>query len=98
MGDATVSLSPKVSARVGGIRELTRLQFRERGAMQAEGGVHKNTSQAYVQDYWDPVNRVRSALNQQGVDGDRLVQDAGRTQVGFTKLVHALHQQNPALN
>ena len=61
-----------------GVDELLEIEhtaYREEDAMYAAG--HRFTAQAYITDYQQPVNRVRSYLNAGGESGESFVREAG---------------------
>jgi hypothetical protein len=90
-GDAKFSLpptgNPVIDAQRKGIR---RLAFRERGSMEAEGGVHAYTSRKYIEQYWNVAGAVRDELNKRGHNGEQMMKDAGRTMDGFRQVHKAL--------
>ncbi len=101
-GDAKFALpptgNPVIDAQRQGIR---RLAFRERDSMEAEGGIHKHTSQKYIEQYWNVTSAVRNELNNRGYNGKQMMQDAGRTMEGFRQVHKALVvdvMKNPGAN
>lgn len=100
-GDASFALPPTGNPTLDKHRNgIRRLMFREKDSMDAEGGIHANTSGKYVEEYWKPVEAIKSELNKRGENGDQLALQAARTQEGFRtmhrKLMTSVMQEQAA--
>ncbi|MDB4978800.1 MAG: hypothetical protein JWM56_986 [Candidatus Peribacteria bacterium] len=62
--------------QIDGMLAISHMAYRERGAMEAAGDTF--TSAQYHRDYKEPVNRVAAYLNNNGENGEQLVEDAAR--------------------
>ncbi len=100
-GDARFKLPPTGNPEIDKHRDgIRRLMFREKDSMDAEGGIHANTSGKYIEDYWDPVQAIQKELNKRGENGDELARNAAMTQEGFqvlhrTLVASVMAQPNP---
>lgn len=70
--------------------KLRRLGFREDLSIKAEGGLKDHTPEYH--GFVATTDATREYLNEAGMDGDRLVHDAGRTVRGFEEMHHSLLQ------
>ena len=83
-GDQSVELPPTGDAKVDNIRILSRRSLRENGAVKAEGGLKNHTPEYH--GYVASSEAIADYLNGRGMDGEALVDEAGKTNVGFDEL------------
>ena len=83
-GDQTVELPPTGDPKIDEVRKLSRRALREKGAIDAEGGLKDHTPEYH--EYVDSSNRIAKYLKAEGMDGEALVKEAGDTNAGFDKL------------
>lgn len=70
--------------------KLERLFFRENGSIKAEGGLDNHTEEYHA--YVNTSDATREFLASMGMNGDQLVNDAGRTVKGFETLHRSMVQ------
>jgi hypothetical protein len=83
-GDQSVELPPTGDPEIDEVRTLSRRAFREKGAIDAEGGLKDHTPEYF--EYVKSSNRIAQYLKRNGMDGDAMVDEAGDTNAGFDKL------------
>lgn len=83
-GDQYVDLPPTGDPKIDEISKLSRRALRENGAVKAEGGLKNHTPEYH--EYVDSSKSIATYLNAQGMDGDKMVDEAGDTNAGFDKL------------
>jgi len=66
------------------MRTLSRRALREHGAIAAEGGLKNHTPEYF--GYVQSSNDIAVFLDKHGMDGNKLVDDAGDTNAGFDAL------------
>lgn len=83
-GDQSVDLPPTGDPALDRMRTLSRRALRENGAIAAEGGLKNHTPEYF--GYVQSSNDIAAFLDQHGMNGKSLVEDAGDTNAGFDTL------------
>lgn len=84
VGDQYVDLPPTGDPKIDEISKLSRRALRENGAVKAEGGLKDHTPEYH--EYVESSESIATYLNAQGMDGDKMVDEAGDTNAGFDQL------------
>ena len=84
IGDQYVDLPPTGDPKIDEISKLSRRALRENGAVKAEGGLKDHTPEYHK--YVESSESIATYLNAQGMDGDKMVDEAGDTNAGFDTL------------